>query len=62
MFPLPYGREKLSRTTKKQQVVIYITSAFCVVGKCLTPPTITEKKRSKEVKMFFVSHDMHQSL
>ena len=52
MFPLPYGRGKLSRTTKKQQVVIYITfianvrfliSVFCVVGKCLTPPTITEK-------------------
>ena len=35
--------------------------AFCVVGNCLTP-TITEKKQDKEVEIFLIDHDMHQSL
>ena len=35
--------------------------AFCVVENCLTP-TITEKKQSKEVEIFLIDHDMHQSL
>ena len=39
-----------------------LISAFCVIVNCPTPPTITKKKRSKEVEMFFVNHDMHQSL
>ena len=52
----------------EQQVVIYVTlitnikalmSAFCVVGNCPIPPIITEQKRSKEVKMFLINHDMH---
>ena len=29
-----------------------LISTFCVVENCLTPPTITEEKQSKEVKMF----------
>ena len=54
---------------KKQQVIIYIyykckalISAFCVIGNCPMPPTITEKKLSKEVQMFLIDHDMHQGL
>ena len=39
-----------------------LISAFYVVGSCLTPPTITEKKRGKEVEIFLIDHDMHQSL
>ena len=35
-------------------------SAFCVVGDCQTPPT-TEKKRSKELEMFLINHNIHQS-
>ena len=37
-------------------------SAFCVIGNCWTPPTITETKQGKEVEMFLIDHDMHQSL
>ena len=39
-----------------------LISAFCVVGNCPTPPTITEKKQGKEVEMFLIDHDMHQYL
>ena len=37
-------------------------SIFWVIVNCLTPPTITEKKQCKEVEMFLIDHDMHQSL
>ena len=43
----------------KHKVLI---SAFYVVGNCPTPPTITEKKQGKEVEIFLIDHDMHQSL
>ena len=36
-----------------------LISAFCVIGNCPTPPTITEKKQSKEVEMFLINHDVH---
>ena len=36
-----------------------VISAFCVVENCPTPPTATEEKRSKEVKMFLINHGMH---
>ena len=36
-----------------------LISAFCVVENYSTPPTITEKKGSKEVEMFLINHDMH---
>ena len=39
-----------------------LISAFCVVGNCPMPPTITEEKRGKEVEMFLIDHDMHQTL
>ena len=39
-----------------------LLSAFCVVRNCPTPPTITEKKRGKDVDMLLIDHDMHQSL
>ena len=39
-----------------------LISAFCAIGNCVTLPTITEKKRSKEVEIFLFDHDMHQSL
>ena len=38
-----------------------LISAFCIVENCPTAPRITEKKRSKEVEMFLIDHDMHQS-
>ena len=51
---------------KKQQVIIYITFItnvnVTVIGNCPMPPTITEKKLSKEVQMFLIDHDMHQGL
>ena len=34
-------------------------SAFCIVGNYLTPPTITEKKWSKEMEMVLINQDMH---
>ncbi len=37
-------------------------SVFCVVGNCPTPPTMTVKKRDKDVEMFLVHHDLHQAL
>ena len=57
---------------KKQQVVIYIKlmtkvrlliSAFCVksklsIGAVRKPPKITERKRSKEVEIILIDHDM----
>ena len=33
-----------------------LISAFCVVGNCPTPPTITEKKQGKKVEMFLIDH------
>ena len=39
-----------------------LISAFCIVENFPTPPIITEKKRSKEVEIFLIDHDMHQSL
>ena len=42
----------------KRKVLI---SAFCVVGDCPTSTTITEKKRSKVVEMFFIDESIHQS-
>ena len=39
-----------------------IVSAFCVVGNCSTLPTVTEKKRGKNLEMFLVDYDMHQVL
>ena len=42
---------------------IVLISAFCVVGDCPTPPTISEKKRSKVMEMFFFIDDsIHQSV
>ena len=43
----------------KRKALIY---AFCFIGNSSTTPTITEKKRSKEVEMFLTDHHMHQSL
>ena len=39
-----------------------IVSAFCVVGSCSNLPTVTEKKRGKNLEMFLVDYDMHQVL
>ena len=39
-----------------------LISAFCIAGNFVTPPTITEKKWSKEVKMFLINHDMHSKV
>ena len=39
-----------------------IVSAFCVAGNCPTLPTVTEKKRGKNLEMFLVDYDMHQVL
>ena len=39
-----------------------VISAFCIVGNCPTPPAVTKKVQSKEVGMFLIDHDMHQSL
>ena len=44
--------------TKRKALI----SAFCVVGNCPTPPTMTVKKRGKDVEMFLVDHDLHQAL
>ena len=38
-----------------------IISAFCVVGNCPTPTTTT-MLYGKDVEMFLIGHDMHQSL
>ena len=34
-----------------------IVSAFCVVGNCPTLPTVTEKKRGKNLALFLVDYD-----
>ena len=39
-----------------------IISAFCVVGNCPTPTTMTVKKHGKDVEMLLIDNDMHQSL
>ena len=39
-----------------------LISPFGVIGNCPTLPTITEKKQSKEVEIFLIDHDIHQSL
>ena len=44
--------------TKRKALI----SAFCVVGNCPTLPTLTVKRRGKNVDMFLVSHDVHQVL
>ena len=37
-------------------------SAFCVVGNCPTPTSVTLRKHGKEVEMLLIDHDMHQVL
>ena len=39
-----------------------IVSAFFVIGNSPTLPTVTEKKRGKNLAMFLVDYDMHQVL
>ena len=36
-----------------------LISAFCIIGYCPTPPTMTDKKRNKEVEIFLNDHDIH---
>ena len=63
LHPIEQHKETAARNLKyidyKCKALIY---AFCVVGNCLTPPTVTERKWSKVVEMFLINHDMHQSL
>ena len=41
---------------------LYHSDTFCVAGNCPTPPTMTVKKRDKDVDMFIDDHYMHQAL
>ena len=46
----------ITQTNQKRWLKI---KAICVIGNCLTPPTITEKKWTKGVEMYLINHDMH---
>ena len=43
----------------KRKVVI---SAFSVVGNCLTPIPVIQRRRGKEEEMYLISHDLTQAL
>ena len=44
--------------TKKEALI----SAFCVVGNCPLPTSVTVKKNKKDVEMFLIVNDLHQYL
>ena len=66
-FPPLHCTEQHRETAGGSFLYIYhkrkaLIPAFCVVGNCPTPLTVTEKKRNKEVEMFLIDHCIHQSL